>query len=93
MMTQNDGKTEGCVVPVSVIFNAINVVSMAATSLIASGQNSQPDWNSQGKINSGNGISVNTIVVACVNTVIDQDLIDTPITQPENINPQPTTQI
>lgn len=79
--------------PVSVIFNAINVVSMSANSLIASGQNSQQDWNSQGKINSGNGISVNALVLACVNTVLDQDLIDNPITQPENINPQPTTQI
>jgi hypothetical protein len=78
--------------PVSVIFNQINVISMAANSVIASGQNSQPDWNAQGKLNSGNGNSVNSIVLGCTNIIFDQDMFDTPIAQPENINPQPVAQ-
>jgi hypothetical protein len=78
--------------PVSVIFNQINVISMASNAVIASGQNSQPDWNSQGKFNSGNGNFVNTVVLGCTNLINDQDLADMPITQPENINPQPVSQ-
>lgn len=79
--------------PVSVVFNQINVVSMSANTIISSGQNSQPDWNAQGKLNSGNGVYVNSATLGCMNVIIDQDLLDTPITQPENINPQPVSQI
>lgn len=79
--------------PVSVVFNQINVVNMASNAIIASGQNSQPDWNNQGKLNSGNGIYVNSAVIGNMNLINDQDLVDTPITQPENINPQPTSQV
>ncbi|WP_338780745.1 hypothetical protein [Metabacillus sp. FJAT-52054] len=78
--------------PVSVVFNQINVVSMAANSIISSGQNSQPDWNAQGKFNSGNGNYVNSCAIGCTNIINDQDLFDMAISQPENINPQPTAQ-
>ncbi|ANF45876.1 MULTISPECIES: hypothetical protein [Priestia] len=78
--------------PVSVIFNQINVVSMVSNSVIASGQNSQPDWNSQGKFNLGNGFAVNSAILGSTNIINDQDVCDTPITQPENINPQPVSQ-
>lgn len=79
--------------PVSVVFNAINVLSMSANSIIASGQNSQPNWNTQGKHNSGNGIYANSIVLGSINVINDQDVADTPISQPEIINPQPVTQL
>ncbi|WP_163100487.1 hypothetical protein [Peribacillus alkalitolerans] len=78
--------------PVSVIFNQINVISMASNAIIASGQNSQPDWNAQGKFNSGIGSFVNAAILGCSNIINDQDLCDMPITQPEAINPQPTAQ-
>jgi len=80
-------------VPVSVVFNQINVISMSANSVIASGQNSQPDWNAQGKFNSGNGNYVNSVVLGCTNIINDQDVTDNPNSQPENINPQPVSQV
>ncbi|CAG7600981.1 hypothetical protein PAESOLCIP111_00443 [Paenibacillus solanacearum] len=79
--------------PVSVVFNAINVLSMSVNSIIASGQNSQPNWETQGKLNSGNGVYMNSIVVGSINVINDQDLMDSPFTQPEVINPQPVTQL
>ena len=79
--------------PVSVVFNAINVLSMSTNSIIASGQNSQPNWNTQGKLNSGNGVYANSIVFGSINVINDQDVADTPIAQPEIINPQPVTQL
>ncbi|WP_309486319.1 hypothetical protein [Cytobacillus firmus] len=84
---------EEIILPVSVVFNQINVLSMSSNSIIGSGQNSQPDWNAQGKFNSGNGNFVNSLVLGCTNIINDPDGIDNPITQPENINPQPTSQI
>ncbi|MDX8290025.1 MULTISPECIES: hypothetical protein [Metabacillus] len=84
---------EDWIVPVSVVFNMINVVSMAANSIISSGQNSQPDWNAQGKFNSGNGNFINSGAIGCTNIINDQDLADMAIAQPENINPQPVSQI
>lgn len=84
---------EESLVPVSVVFNQINVLSMSSNSIIASGQNSQPDWNTQGKFNAGNGNSVNAVILGCTNIINDQDVCDTPIAQPENINPQPVSQI
>ncbi|AZB42162.1 hypothetical protein CEF21_07590 [Bacillus sp. FJAT-42376] len=78
--------------PVSVVFNQINVISMSANCIISSGQNSQSDWNAQGKFNSGNGNYVNSATIGCTNIINDQDLFDMAISQPENINPQPTTQ-
>ncbi|MBM7703430.1 hypothetical protein [Metabacillus iocasae] len=79
--------------PVSVIFNQINVISMSSNSIIASGQNSQPDWNAQGKMNSGNGNYVSSVILGCTNIVNDQDVCDMPIAQPDFINPQPVSQI
>ena len=79
--------------PVSVVFNAINVLNMSVNSMIASGQNSQPNWETQGKLNSGNGVYMNSIVVGSINVINDQDFMDSPFTQPEVINPQPVTQL
>lgn len=79
--------------PVSVIFNQINVISMSSNSIISTGQNSQPDWNAQGKLNTGNGVYINAASLGNLSFVNDPDVADTPITQPENINPQPVSQI
>ncbi|MGF2616267.1 hypothetical protein FZC84_00610 [Rossellomorea vietnamensis] len=79
--------------PVCVVFNQINVLSMSSNSIVASGQNSQPDWNSQGKMNSGIGNYVNSVVFGCSSVINDPDFVDTPIAQPEGINLQPTSQI
>ncbi len=65
---------------------------MVSNSVIASGQNSQPDWNSQGKFNLGNGFAINSAILGSTNIINDQDVCDTPINQPENINPQPVSQ-
>jgi hypothetical protein len=79
--------------PVSVIFNQVNVISMSSNSIISTGQNSQPDWNAQGKLNTGNGFYINAASLGNFSFVNDPDVADTPITQPENINPQPVSQI
>ncbi|MDQ0247071.1 hypothetical protein J2S09_004712 [Bacillus fengqiuensis] len=79
--------------PVSVVFNQINVINMSINSVIASGQNSQPDWNTQAKINSGNGFYVNSAILGNTNIINDQDVFDTPISNPENNNPQPVSQM
>ena len=79
--------------PVSVIFNQINVINMATNSVITSGQNSQTGWSTQGKLNSGNGCFVNSVALGCTNIINDQDLCDMPITQPTGSNPQPVSQL
>ncbi|WP_223700492.1 hypothetical protein [Sutcliffiella deserti] len=79
--------------PVSIIFNQINVNSLSKTSAIITGQNNQPDWSTQGKINMGNGIEIGVVAVTGLfNVVIDADGVDTTISNPELINPQPNAQ-
>ncbi|MED4290912.1 hypothetical protein [Priestia megaterium] len=78
--------------PVSVIFNQINVVSMVSNSVIASGQNSQPDWNSQGKFNLGNGFSVNSAILGSTNIINDNDVVDSYFSENIDVNNAPVTQ-
>ncbi len=79
--------------PVSIIFNQINVNSISKSSTVSTGQNNQPDWSTQGKINMGNGIAVGAVAVNGIfNVVIDTDAMDTTISNPEINNPQPTAQ-
>ncbi|QFT88590.1 hypothetical protein FIU87_08045 [Bacillus sp. THAF10] len=79
--------------PVSIIFNQINVNSISQSSAVATGQNNQPDWTTQGKLNMGNGIEIGIVAVTNVcNVVFDPDGVDTPIANPEINNPQPTAQ-
>ncbi|WP_078410023.1 hypothetical protein [Priestia abyssalis] len=79
--------------PVSVVFNQINVINISVNSIIASGQNSQPDWSTQGKVNAGNGFYLNSAVLGCTNVINDQDLCDTPVSNPQGINSQPVSQV
>ncbi|MBM7584141.1 hypothetical protein JOC86_000678 [Bacillus pakistanensis] len=77
--------------PVSVVFNQINVNSVQIGSSVATGQNSINDWNTQGKSNLGNGIETGIIYkIGISNVIIDTDAIDSTISEPEIINPQPT---
>ncbi|MCP3738979.1 hypothetical protein [Rossellomorea sp. BNER] len=79
--------------PVSIVFNQINVNSVQFGSTVATGQNNLEDWNTQGKGNLGNGIETGIIYkIGISNVVIDTDGIDTSIAQPEMINPQPNIQ-
>ena len=83
----------GFILPVSIIFNQINVNSISQSSAVATGQNNQPDWSTQGKINMGNGIEIGAVAVTNVcNVVFDADGVDTSIANPELNNPQPTAQ-
>lgn len=65
---------------VSILFNAINVVSMLSNSVVAVGENMQAGWDSHSKANTGNG-SFNGLGFNTANlvTIIDPDIIDTPI--------------
>ncbi|WP_096439344.1 hypothetical protein [Alteribacter populi] len=79
--------------PVSVIFNQINVNSVGPNSSIASGQNNQVDWALEGKVLLAGGIQVGAVFnTNVVNTIIDPDGIDMPFNQPEIVNPIPNIQ-
>ncbi|MFD2682079.1 hypothetical protein [Bacillus seohaeanensis] len=79
--------------PVSIVFNQVNVNSVQNGSTISTGQNNLEDWNTQGKCNFGYGLSTGIITNAGIsNVIIDPDGIDGTITQPEMINPQPNIQ-
>lgn len=79
--------------PVSIIFNQINVNSISKSSAVMAGQNNQPDWSTQGKINMGNGIGIGVVAAnGLFNVVIDTDGVDSTISNPEINNPQPTAQ-
>ncbi|NLP53148.1 hypothetical protein [Bacillus sp. RO1] len=79
--------------PVSIIFNQINVNSISQSSAVVTGQNNQPDWSTQGKINIGNGIEIGAVAVTNICSIVfDADGVDTSISSPEINNPQPTAQ-
>ncbi|MGL4523590.1 MAG: hypothetical protein ACRCWQ_13640 [Bacilli bacterium] len=80
--------------PVSIIFNQINVNSVEQTAGVNTGQNNCNEWSFQGKSNSGIGF-INGMVICCniVNMIIDPDVVDIPVTQPEIINPQLSNQL
>ncbi|UCZ53976.1 hypothetical protein LGQ02_04110 [Bacillus shivajii] len=79
--------------PVSVVFNQINVNSVGPNSSIASGQNNQVDWALEGKVLMSGGIQVGvTFNTNVVNTVIDPDGFDLFQIQPEFANPIPNVQ-
>ncbi|WLD93299.1 hypothetical protein [Alkalihalobacillus sp. AL-G] len=79
--------------PVSVVFNQIAVNAINENGSIATGQNNQQDWNWQGKNNLAAGTPIGFVIaINNFNTIIDNDLIDTPSTNPEVVNPQPNIQ-
>ncbi|MCM3006474.1 hypothetical protein [Priestia koreensis] len=79
--------------PVSLIFNQINVNSVSMNSSVTTGQNSQYDWTTQGKYNFGNGQEIGMVFSqGILNVINDCDVSDTPIAQPELNNPQPNVQ-
>ncbi|RBW69108.1 hypothetical protein [Bacillus taeanensis] len=79
--------------PVSVVFNQIAVNAINENATIATGQNNQQDWSWQGKNNFAAGVPIGFVVATNnLNTVIDNDLFDTPIFSPNIVNPQPTIQ-
>lgn len=65
---------------------------MVSNSVIASGQNSQPDWNSQGKFNLGNGFSVNSAILGSTNIINDNDVVDSYFSENIDVNNAPVTQ-
>ncbi|MGL4821333.1 MAG: hypothetical protein ACRC5C_15385 [Bacilli bacterium] len=80
--------------PVSIIFNQINVNSVEQTAGVNTGQNNNNEWSFQGKTNSGMSFFIG-MNVCCniVNMILDPDVIDLPVTQPEIINPQISSQL
>jgi hypothetical protein len=74
---------------ISMAAGAININAMNRGSVVAIGENSQPGWNQNGKINFGNGeLYGANISVGFVSTVIDNDLFDNPMSEIE-----PTTSV
>ena len=79
--------------PLSIVFNQIAANQLNDNSTISTGQNNQADWSWQGKNNNAAGISAGFVVMPNnVNIIIDNDLVDVPVTNPEIVNPQPNIQ-
>lgn len=69
---------------VSIVFGAINVNSINTDATVSIGENSQPNWDAQSKNNYGNGVLVGNVIVP--NNIIfisDNDLVDSPINDPD----------
>ena len=80
--------------PAVVNCGQVNINSMSNDALIASGQNSQPEWNFQGKWNIGNGLHAGLVLTSAIfNVIYDSDVVDAPAVQPEGVNPVPTSQV
>ncbi|TMW70708.1 hypothetical protein [Alteribacter natronophilus] len=79
--------------PVSVIFNQINVNSIGPNSSVTTGQNNQVDWALEGKVIIAGGIQVGAVFnTNVINNAIDCDGIDQAWYQPEIANPIPNFQ-
>ncbi|WP_261131309.1 hypothetical protein [Bacillus sp. Marseille-Q3570] len=79
--------------PVSVVFNQIAVNAVNENGTISTGQNNQQDWNWQGKNNFAAGMPIGFVfAINNFNTLFDNDLIDTPSSNPEAVTPQPNIQ-
>lgn len=80
--------------PVSVIMNQINVNKVEANGAVATGQNDMSDWTLQGKFNIANGIQAGIFLsTQPINFQLDNDLVDTLITQPQLSAPSNSVQI
>jgi hypothetical protein len=67
-------------VAISILFNAINVVTVQSHSIVTVGENEQGGWDNHFKSNIGSG-SFNgfSIISANFATIIDPDFVDAPI--------------
>jgi hypothetical protein len=75
---------------VNIIYNAINVNSLNTNSTVSIGQNAQTNWDSHNKNNYGNGSHSGIVnVLAPSNIIFDNDILDTPINDPDFV---PTAQ-
>ncbi len=71
---------------VNINFGAINVNAVNRESAIAVGENNQPGWTSHSKTNIGNGIYFGMNITGSVfNNIIDNDVIDAPINDQDNV--------
>lgn len=67
---------------ISLAAGAINVNTLNRGSVIAVGEISQPGWNQNGKTNFGNGQLFGcNIETGFVTSLLDNDVIDNPITE------------
>lgn len=76
---------------VSILFNAINVITVQSHSLVTVGENQQGSWDNHSKSNIGSG-SFNGFSITSANfaTIIDPDIVDAPINDQDI---KPDTQI
>ena len=71
---------------VNINFGAINVNAINRESAIAIGENNQPGWTSHSKSNFGNGMFFGTnFTGSTMNNIIDNDVIDAPINDQDNV--------
>jgi hypothetical protein len=71
---------------VNISFGAINVNAVNRDSAIAIGENNQPGWTSHSKHNFGNGMFFGMNITGSVmNNIIDNDVIDAPVNDQDNV--------
>ncbi|HEX7057929.1 MAG TPA: hypothetical protein VF260_12150 [Bacilli bacterium] len=71
---------------VTVTFVSINVNNLNREGTVAVGEVNQAGWSAHGKNNFGNGFYIgNTLAFANVQSIVDVDLIDSPINDSDNL--------
>lgn len=69
---------------VPIVFGSINVNALDTNSSVTIGENSMSNWSSHSKNNFGNGMLFGLAwTTAQLNYIIDNDLVDTPIMDPD----------
>ncbi|KEQ25623.1 hypothetical protein [Paenibacillus tyrfis] len=75
---------------VTVTFVAINVNTLNRGATVSVGENAQSGWAQHGKNNFGNGNMFGiSFEGGVINTIIDNDIVDTPVADIQNV---PTVQ-
>lgn len=71
---------------VPIIFNAININGQYTNTTVSIGENAQPGWSAHSKNNFGVGTVMGiNLVITPISNVLDPDVIDAPITDPDII--------
>jgi hypothetical protein len=72
---------------VPIVFNTINVNTLDTNAVIAVGQNTQPNWDAHSKNNFGSGMFFGwNLTSHTVNNIVDNDFIDTPISDNDAVS-------
>ena len=70
---------------VNINFAAINVNAINRDSAVAIGENNQPGWTAHSKNNYGDGLLFGINMINQMTSIIDNDVIDTPVNDQDGV--------